>query len=108
MTLKMQKLAAVGCGGARQTTPLSELTFPGPVADPPHVVWIDSSMTSPVDCRRLNRWNVRQGRLRHTRRLSWPTNPLCHPNRLLFHRCRGIADGEALIQVAFQESANAN
>src|SRR5437762_8961362 len=32
-----------------------------------------------------------------TERPGWPANPLCNCNCLLFHRCRGKADGQALV-----------
>ena len=85
---------------------LSERTSLGHGIDPLPAGWIHSFLTSRPDGGGLGRWDVRQRCLRHRDRLIWPANSSCNCNCLLFHRCRGKTDGQALVQVALQESAN--
>ena len=61
---------------------------PVPGTGPRFADWIDSFPCSPACDGGFSRWSGWQSGMRHTESRRRSTNPLCHRNRLLFHRCR--------------------
>src|SRR5881296_3752535 len=67
-----------------------------------------SNVSRLVCCARLGggtagRRRVRRGYLWHRERRGSPANPLRDRSCFLFHRRRGITDGQALIEIALEE-----